>query len=183
MSLTAWQRLLTGLLVVVLAALAWGIARTRDDLPPPPDSQKLQIDKGNAQGHRFKSRTANWALDYDRLTISPDQSYAELENVRDGTFFRAGKPYMTISAKHVTVNVNTSDFTATGKIHIRTLDDKKRTFDSDSVSWANVTQMLTLDHPVTASERDGTKVRFTKGTVDVKKGEAELEGLSADLGV
>jgi hypothetical protein len=182
MSLVAWQRVLTGLLVVVLAALAWGIARTRDDLPPPPVSQQLQIEKGAAEGHRFKSRTANWAMDYDRLTISPDQSYADLENVRDGTFYRGGKPYMTIRAKHVTVNVNTSDFTATGKIRIRTLDGKQRTFDSDSVSWANIAQVLTLDHPVTASQLGGTSLRFTKGVVNVKDRTLDLQGLSANLG-
>jgi lipopolysaccharide export system protein LptC len=142
----------------------------------------VKIERGGAQGHRFNSRTANWALDYDRLTISPDQSYADLDNVRDGTFFRAGKPYMTIRAKHITVNVNTSDFTATGDIRIRKLGDGKETFSSDSVSWANIAQILTLDHPVAASRFGGTKLHFTKGVVNVKARTVDLQGLSADFG-
>jgi lipopolysaccharide export system protein LptC len=182
MSLQRWQSVLIGVGLLVIAVLAFGIARTRDDATLPPSAANVLIDKGGAEGHRFGSKTASWSLDYDKIALSQDQSFAELTNIKDGTFFRKGKPYLKIKAKHITVNIVTSDFTANGRITVRTLDGKQRTFQTDEVRWQNFTQQLTLDKPVALTQGDATRLHFTKGTIDVKARTVDLRGLSVDYG-
>ncbi len=182
MSLQRWQTIALCVGIAIVAILAWGIARTRDDFMPPAVQTGVTIKQGGAEGHRFGSKTANWSLDYDSITISPDQSFAELENIKDGTLFRNGKPYLKIKAKHVTVNIISNDFTATGHTIVRTLDGKNRTFVTDSLGWVNVKQQLTLEKPVVITETSGSRLTFERGIIDVKERTVDLQGMSADYG-
>ncbi len=80
--------------------------------------------------------------------MSPDGSLAEVEGIHNGILYRNGKPYLSISAKHISANTMSDDFTATGRVHIAQLKGPiPRSFDTDLIVWTNASKTLALDHP------------------------------------
>jgi|SRR5579884_326802 len=138
--------------VVAAAVIVWFavgiILAGREAAPPPPGSQPVTLHGGRVTGNRISTRS--WTFDYQRAQMSPDGTIATVDGVKHGVLYKKGKPYLSIAARHVQVNTQTFDFTATGDVHLEQLNSKdgiKRGFDTDLVQWMNATKMLTLSHP------------------------------------
>ena len=109
-------------------------------------SQSIDLTGGHVAGNRIS--TKSWRFDYKHAVLSPDGSVGTIDGVRNGVVFRQGKPYLTISAEHISVNTVTLDFTAIGKVHVERIHDpQNRSFDTDLVIWTNNAKNLRMDHP------------------------------------
>ena len=145
----------TLLVVAFVGILTEGIVLSGHDLPPPPESQSVLLGAGGVTAHKMS--TKSWSLYYDHAQTSPDGSLAEIDGIHNGIFYREGKPYITISAKHVSVNTLSDDFTATGKVHVEQLKGSvARSFDTDLITWSNASKIVTLSHTILITTGDGT---------------------------
>jgi hypothetical protein len=76
----------------------------------------------------------------------------------------------------VTLNIQSLDFTAVGKVHIERIDDPQhRSFDTDLVTWTNDAKILRMTHPAYIHSGDqtlridGISVNFDDNTVHLGK--------------
>jgi len=146
------------------------ISASKEAPPPPPGQQPVILKGGKVTGNRISSRS--WSFDYDRVETSPDGTLATVDGVKHGVLYKKGKPYLSLAAKHVQINTQTFDFTATGDVHIEDARPgvQARSFDTDLVQWANALKMLTLPH--TSLIRTGDQMlRVDSITVDFNKTE------------
>ena len=174
-----WKRagiaILTAFAIYVIA----GILLSGRDIPAPPGSVPVTMGNGQVTAHHMK--TKSWELSYDRAQTSPDGALAEIDGIHNGILYRKGKPYMRISAVHVSANTMSDDFTATGKVSIEELGAKeKRSFETDLVQWINLTHTLTLPH--ISVVRTGKDVLTIKSaTVNFQTGQIHVTGISGKL--
>jgi hypothetical protein len=112
--------------------------------------------------------------------MSPDGILATLDGVKNGVLYKKGKPYLGISAEHVSLNTQTFDFTATGDVHVQALNPKDgvpKSFDSDLVQWVNATKMLQLPHPSIFRTGDET-LKVSTITVNFNTSDIHLGNVS-----
>ncbi len=132
--------------------------------PLPPSNVPVQMNGGQITAHRITTRS--WSFDYDHAQLSPNAENGTVEGIRNGIVFRKGKPYLKISAEKVTLDLQSLDFTAVGKVHVERIDDPQhRSFDTDLVTWTNDARMLHMDHPAYVHSGDQT-LRVDAITVD-----------------
>lgn len=148
------------------------IAASQEPAPPPPGQQPVILSHGHVTGNHISSKS--WSFDYERVQTSPDGAIATIDGVKHGVLFKKGKPYLTLSAQHVSVNTQTFDFTATGQVHVEDArkTSERRSFDTDLVQWVNATKMLTLPH--TSLIRTGDQV-LKVDTIDVDFNKTEVK--------
>lgn len=174
------------LIVVAIALVVWivaGVMRAgNNEQPPPPSSQQVTLHGGHVRGNRISTRS--WSFDYKTAQMSPDGSDASVDGVRNGILYKNGKPYLSMSAEHVSVNTQSFDFTAKGDVHVTWLNTKdgvKKSFDTDLVQWTNVTKMLELQHPSYFRTGDETlkvasiEVNFNTGAIKLGKVEGAVQ--------
>lgn len=114
--------------------------------PIPPASVPVNFHGGHVLGNRITTRS--WSFDYDHAELSPDGQSGSVEGIHDGIVFRKGKPYLKISAERITLDMQSLDFTAVGKVHVELLNDvQHRSFDTDLVTWTNDAKLMHMDHP------------------------------------
>ncbi|MHB8178722.1 MAG: hypothetical protein ACYDA5_05450 [Vulcanimicrobiaceae bacterium] len=115
--------------------------------PPIPGPQHIHLVGGHVVGNRISTR--RWSFDYRSAQLSPDGTTGTINHIRNGIIFKHGKPYLKISAEHISLNTNTLNFTATGRVHVQRIGKKGtiRSFDTDLVVWTNGAKLLELDHP------------------------------------
>jgi hypothetical protein len=155
--------------------LTVGIILVGNDTPPiPPSSQMIDLRGGQVHGNRIA--TKSWSFDYQHAELSPDGTTGTVDGVRNGVVFRKGKPYLKVSAEHVSVNTQSLDFTAIGKVHVERLTDpERRSFDTDLVVWTNDAKLLHMDHPSyfhtegQTMELDGVTIDFSTDSVHIAK--------------
>lgn len=113
----------------------------------PPSSAPIILQGGEVRGGNHVIATRSWRFAYVRAELSPDGTMGTLDGVHDGVIYREGRPYLRIDARHISLNVQTLDFTATGAVHIQMLDDPyARSFDTDYVAWTNNAKLLQMTH-------------------------------------
>ncbi|MFN2459616.1 MAG: LPS export ABC transporter periplasmic protein LptC [Candidatus Velthaea sp.] len=168
-----WLR--NSLLAAGAAFAAWigvQIYRAGGDIPPPPTRPQTMLKSGHAEGRRL--RLPSWSLDYDSITTSADNTIATLENVRRGTYYKNGKPFMSMTSKHVVVNTVTNDFVATGPLTLVQIDGQHdRRFSSDAATYSGLARTLTLNHPATIRDDAGT-IEVKRATINFKTGDMTL---------
>ncbi len=115
----------------------------KEEVPPPQTAAPVTFGRGSARGERVNGHS--WSIDYDKVSTSPDETFVTAEGVRDGIIYKAGKPYLRIRAQHMTVNMVTHDFVATGPVHIESVGHKNfHAFDTTSAVWTEATQRLAI---------------------------------------
>ena len=142
-----WKRIIW---VAVAVFLGWVVAEIvlagRDTPPLPPATRPIDLVGGHVVGNRIT--TKSWTFDFSHAQMSPDQTTGTVDGVKNGIVFKKGKPYLKIAAEHITINTQSLDFTAVGKVHVERIDDpEKRSFDTDLVTWTNNAKLVHMDHP------------------------------------
>jgi hypothetical protein len=124
-----------------------GILLAGIDTPAlPPATQPIVLKGGHVEGNRIS--TKSWSLDYAAAHMSPDGTSGTIDGVRNGIVYKDGKPYLKLSAEHVSFNTASLDFTAIGHVHVeRDRPGDNQVFDTDLVVWTNGAKLLRLDHP------------------------------------
>ncbi|MDP9018693.1 MAG: LPS export ABC transporter periplasmic protein LptC [Candidatus Eremiobacteraeota bacterium] len=164
-----------------VAIVAEGVILSGRDLPPPPGTQPVVLGSGGVTAHHMSNKS--WSLYYDHAQTSPDGSLAEIDGIHNGVLYRQGKPYITLSAKHVSVNTISDDFTATGDVHITQVKaGLTRAFDTDLVVWTNATKIVTLSHPSVIKTGDAT-MTVQSMTFNVQTGAIHLGKIGGRLSV
>ncbi|MBV9270856.1 MAG: hypothetical protein JO165_07175, partial [Candidatus Eremiobacteraeota bacterium] len=109
---------------------------------------------------------------------------ATIDGVKHGILYKKAKPYLNLAAKHVQVNTQTFDFTATGQVHIEDARPgaQTRAFDTDLVQWANALKLLTLPHPSLIHTGD-QMLKVDSITVDFNKTEIRTGPLRGGMQV
>ena len=167
------------LLYVVVGLVLAG----RDELPIPPSNAPIILQGGNVRGGNHTISSRSWTLSYDRGQFSPDGVIGTLDGVHDGVIYRKGKPYIRLDARHVALNAQTLDFTATGRVHIQMLDDPfDRSFDTDNVSWTNDAKQLQMQH-TSYLHVGGETLKIASINIDFSKNQVHLGQINGSVGI
>jgi hypothetical protein len=179
-----WPALAIIASLAALSFIALGVILAGRDIPPPPGQIPIVLRHGGVFGHRLTSRgSKTWSFDYDRVKTSPDGTAADIDGVHGGLLYKDGKPYLKISAKHISANTVSNDYTATGQIHIEALGaGVKRTFDTDLAVWQNLNKTLTLSHPSIVRTGDAA-LTFKMVTVDFNTGKVHVGPIAGSVKV
>jgi hypothetical protein len=171
----AWKRagIIAGALVFIWV-VAEIILAGQGAPPPPPSSVSMDLHGGHVLNNRIT--TKSWTFDYDHAKLSPDGTSGSVDGVRNGIVFRKGKPYLRISAEHITLDISSLNFTAIGRVHVERIDDRQgRAFDTDLVTWTNDAKLLHMTHPAYIHSNgqtlriDGITVDFDANTIHLGK--------------
>jgi LPS export ABC transporter protein LptC len=164
--------------VVLLAWIGWQTIRAGSDIPAQRTTSATQLSGGSANDKRIDGKS--WSLDYDNATLSPDGSLAEIDNVHDGVILRDGKPYMHMTAKHVSANLAANDFVVTGPVSFNEVGGQQRQLDTDEAHYVGNAHTLYLDHPTTIRAA-GMTFRVVKAEVNFSTGETKLGRINGSL--
>jgi hypothetical protein len=141
---------------------------------PAPNSEPITLFGGKVTGNRISTRS--WSFDYTHAQMSPDGMNATITGVKNGVLYKKGKPYLKISARQVSVNTQSFDFTAIGTVHIESVAASgapARSFETDLVQWTNATKILLLSHPSIIRTGDET-LKVSTASVDFNKDDVHL---------
>lgn len=181
MAANALARLRVPIALAVLVVLGWVVYQTihaGEEIPPPPAQTQTRLVGGSANDRRIDGKS--WSLDYDTATLSPDGSLATVDHVHDGVILRNGKPYMHMSAQHVSANLAANTFDVTGAVTFREIGGQHRTLDTDGARYSGVDHVLHLDHPTTIHEGRVT-LHVTKATVNFLTGDTKLGKIEGSM--
>ncbi len=186
MGQTRWRpRVVKRIIIITALALfgfvAYGIYDAgRNERPTPLANTNISFSKGRASGQRVKFRS--WSADYDKIVSNADQTILDIQNVRNGTIFKNGKPYMHVRAAHMTVNTITHDFAETGPMHAETVGTvPARTFDTDSAVWNDALQTLTLAKRVVIHSGSDDPLTVGSLTLDIKTGAVDIHDVEGPV--
>ena len=175
-----WGKIWIGIGIAFTLFMIGGIVLAGRNVPSLPPLQPPMVFNG---GHYTNSRTTtkSWSFDYDRAQLSPDQTSGTIDGVHHGIIYRHGRPYLTISAEHVSLNTQTLNFTATGKVHITRIGKgQATTFDTDLVDWNNATKLLHMTHPSYIHTGNQT-LKVASIIVDLTKDEVQTGTIDGDI--
>ena len=175
-----WKRIawITGGIVavwVVIEILLAGLGTP----PLPTNNNAVTLKGGHVQGNRISSRS--WSFDYQKAELSPDGTTGTVDGVRNGIVLKRGKPYAKVSAEHISLDTNSLNFTAIGKVHVVLINDPQhRSFDTDLMNWTNQTQMLVMDHPSYLHMAAQT-LKLKNVTIDFTKDQVHLGAITGGV--
>jgi hypothetical protein len=167
-------RLRVPIAIVVAGALGWIVYQTihaGSEIPQPSAQQQTRLTGGSANDKRIDGKS--WSLDYDTAELSPDGAIATVENVHDGVILRGGKPYMHLTAQHVTANLTLNDFDVTGNVTFTEIGGQHRRLQTVGARYSGIDHTLHLDKPTTI--RDGPfTVRVAHAVINFSTGATTL---------
>jgi LPS export ABC transporter protein LptC len=164
--------------VAVLGWITWQTIHAGADIPSQRTQSQTQLSGGSANDKRLDGKS--WSLDYDTATLSPDGSLAEVNNVHDGVILRNGKPYMHMTAKHVSANLNYNDFVVSGPVSFTEIGGQERQLDTDEAHYSGNDHTLHLDHPTTIHAA-GMTFRVATAVVNFTTGVTKLGRIKGTL--
>ena len=162
----------------LLAWIAWQTIHAGADIPAQRSQQQTQLSGGSANDKRIDGKS--WSFDYDTATLSPDDSLAEIDHVHNGVILRDGKPYMHMTAKHVSANLNYNDFVVTGPVSFTEIGGQRRQLDTDEAHYTGNDHVLHLDHPTTIRAA-GMTFRVATAVVNFTTGATKLGRITGSL--
>jgi hypothetical protein len=176
-----WQRIGLAAGAALLAYVVVEIVLAGRGLPPlPPTQTGILLSGGHVRGNRIT--TKSWTFDYKTAQLSADGTTGSIEGVTDGIVFQKGKPHLRISAQEISVNTQTLDFTAIGKVHVELIHDpEKRSFETDLVVWTNGTKLLEMQHPSYLRSRGGQMLKLQDVTIDFATNRIKLGKVSGSF--
>ena len=177
-----WRPLLAGIGVVVIVWIVVEVILAGRGTPQLPGTQSgITLQGGHVQGNRISSKS--WSFDYKSAQLSPDGTTGSVDGVRNGIVLRKGKPYLRVAAEHISVDTQSLNFTAIGKVHIEIIGDADhRSFDTDLVSWTNGAKMLRMDHP-SYLHSAGQTLKLSSVTINFDTDQIHLGAVQGSLGI
>lgn len=168
--------------IVLLAWIVLEVILAGRNTPPLPVPQNgITLHGGHVQGNRIS--TKSWSFDYKSAQLSPDGTTGTVDGVRDGIVLKKGKPYLRVSAEHITIDTQSLNFTAIGKVHVEVIHDPQhRSFDTDLVTWTNATKMLQMDHP-SYLHTGGETLKISHVTINFGTDHIHLGGIGGSVEV
>ena len=166
------------LVAALLGWVVWQTVHAGAEIPAQHTQTQTQLSGGSANDKRIDGKS--WSLDYDKATLSPDGSLAEIEHVHDGMILRDGKPYMRMTAKHVSANLSSNNFVVTGPVSFTEIGGQQRTLVTDEAHYSGNDHILHLDHPTTI-RAGGMTFRVTTAVVNFTTGETKLGRINGSL--
>ncbi|HEX3550343.1 MAG TPA: hypothetical protein VHT53_08210 [Candidatus Elarobacter sp.] len=162
--------------VAILAFIGWvgfEIGRAGSDIRVQRGLEPGSLTGGQVVGKRLDGKS--WSLDYDSVTMTPDNAIATIAHVRDGRIHRPGKPDVRMQGDDVQVNTATNDLVVSG--HVKFIDPegggRTRTFETRGARYIGPLRQLQLDH--TSTITDGTtKLVVSNATIDFRTGDVKL---------
>jgi hypothetical protein len=177
-----WKRIaiVAGILIGIYAVVE--IVLAGFGAPPlPPAQQGITLKGGHVNGNKIS--TKSWSFDYESAQLSPDGTTGTVAGVRNGIVLRHGKPYLKVSAAQITIDTQSLNFTAVGKVHVEFINDPaKRSFDTDLVQWTNSDKQLHMDHTSYLHTADQT-LKIESVDIDFDKDTVHLGKLTGGLRV
>jgi hypothetical protein len=178
-----WRKIAFVAGTLVLIWLIVGVVLAgREPVPPTPGMQPLTLHGGRVTGNRMS--TKSWMFEYTKAEMSSDGTLASVDGIRQGVLYKKGKPYLSVTAEHVSVNTQTFDFTAVGDVHVKQMQDTggaDRSFDTDFIQWVNGSKMLMLPHP-SIVRSGGQTLKVTSIKVNFNTGEIRFGGMQGGVG-
>jgi hypothetical protein len=87
-----------------------------------------------------------------------------------------------VRAAHMTINTVSHDFTASGPVHVETVDrHPQRAFDMNSAAWNDALQELTLSQHIRVSTGAARPLLVDRLTFNVRTGNLELVHVSGPV--
>ncbi len=156
-----------------------GITLAGNDLPALPTQQGMDLYGGTMHGNKIS--TKSWTFDYTHAQLSTDGTAGTIQGIHNGVVYKNGKPYMHVTAQEITLNTQSLDFTATGKVVITRADPKAdERFETDEMIWTNALHLMRLDHP--SFLRTGNRVLKIGGAViDFNKNTVHLNSVDGSV--
>jgi hypothetical protein len=178
---TAATRLRLTAIVAVLAFLGYGVYRAGlNELPPPSNSPQVLFHRGAANGQRVQSKS--WSADYDKIVSNQDQTILEADGIHHGVIYRKGKPYLLVRAAHMTINTVSHDFSASGPVHVETVErHPPRAFDMTSARWNDALQEMTLSGNIRVTTGAPRPLLADRLIFNVRTGNLELVHVSGPV--
>ena len=147
--------------------------------PLPPNQSGITLKGGHVNGNRVT--TKSWTFDYASAQLSPDGTTGTVQGVRNGIVFKHGKPYLKVSAESITIDTQSLNFTAIGKVHATLIGDpQKRSFDTDLIIWTNGAKELRMDHP-SYLHSGGQTLKLQSVTIDFDKNTVHFGSIGGSL--
>jgi lipopolysaccharide export system protein LptC len=141
------------------------------DIPAQSGVQQTRLSTGSANGKRLDGKS--WSLDYSAASLSPDGSIANIDDVHDGIITRDGKPYMRMTAKHVTANLSANDFDVTGPVKFTEVAGLHRELETTGAHYSGTDHTLHLDQPTTIREGTAT-LHVANAVINFQTGDTTL---------
>jgi hypothetical protein len=161
-----WKRIATIATIGILIGLGVAIWSAGNESIPQPNSGQT-MSNGTAEGRR--AQFASWEFTYDKATTLPDGVTQEISGIRDGVFYKNGKPFIHMRAQTAVFDTLTHDFTLSGTIHFD-IDDKgkTRTFETDSATWSDQSQTLRIPGDAYVGSEGGARLLVHNVTIDLR---------------
>jgi lipopolysaccharide export system protein LptC len=168
----------TLIVAAVLAWIGWQTIHAGGEIPSQRTQQQTQLSGGSANDKRIDGKS--WSLDYDNATLSADGSLAEIDHVHHGVILRGGKPYMRMTAKHVSANLGMNDFVVTGPVEFTEIGGQRRQLDTDQAHYTGNDHTLRLDHPTTI-RANGMTFHVKTAVVNFTTGATKMGRINGSL--
>jgi hypothetical protein len=175
-----WKRILAVAGALAFVYVVVKVVLAGSDMPQlPPAQNGISLKGGHVNGNRVTTKA--WTFDYESAQLSADGSTGSVQGVHDGVVYKKGKPYLKVSAQQISIDTNSLNFTAIGKVHASLIGDKeKRSFDTDLIVWTNGAKELRMDHPAYLHSADQT-LELQSVTIDFDTDQIHLGSIAGGL--
>lgn len=130
--------------VAAFAAVVYFLASALMTPDQPTTAGESQIQMHQIVGQGERGTELGWKFIAGSSELSTDGQETTYHDVRRGIYYLSGKPAYELTAKQVTLDMRSQNYTASGSVHVwsvraRELSDLK----TEDVLWNNPLQMLT----------------------------------------
>jgi hypothetical protein len=117
-------------------------------MPPVTNANTVVMRALHVVGQRGPK--LGWSFSADSSETSVDGSFTTYHNIRDGTYYEHGKPAYHISAKQVTLDTRSQNYSASGAVHIWAVTGvQPRDIKTDGLTWSQALQSMSCPNDVT----------------------------------
>jgi len=154
--------------LVAVVVGAW-LAGCSGGAPAPTGTAGAGGPDGIIEEFRLTETSAgerNWTLRAKRALVYDSQNQVQVFGVTVDFYEAGGKHYSTLTCDSGTVNQNTNDMTATGRVDIHTVEGTH--VEAPVLQFWNARQRITSDAQVKVTDANGSVVQGTGFDSDVK---------------
>jgi len=159
----------------IVAVLRWQDEDYNAALPGPSTAPSIEAE-GARKVKVWEPKTGRlaWEFSAKRITVDAQHIWTTATDVRDGVFYREGKPYLKLQARQVRLNQQTRDLDATGSVTAQLPDGFKLT--TQRAVWTHSLGRLEATGTVSAKGRDGFALQTPRAVWTQSRGQLAATG-------